>query len=109
MLALQATRKVIYRMSQEERSIFWEVIVSVILSKKPLYEHVSYSERFPRYRRLTVNRKTVDKNRWSHENPHGTVETNFQRCFSINVWCGMIDDMLIGPVILDDLLQDKIT
>jgi hypothetical protein len=24
----------IYRMSQEERSIFWEVIVSVILSKK---------------------------------------------------------------------------
>jgi hypothetical protein len=25
---------VIYRVSQEERSIFWEVIVSVILSKK---------------------------------------------------------------------------
>ena len=25
----------IYRVSQEERSIFWEVIVSVILSKKP--------------------------------------------------------------------------
>jgi hypothetical protein len=24
----------IYRVSQEERSIFWEVIVSVILSKK---------------------------------------------------------------------------
>ena len=28
---------------------------------------------------------------------------------NINVWCGMIDDMLIGPVILDDLWQDKIT
>ena len=40
--------------------------------------------------------------RWSHENPHGTVETNFQRRFSINVWCGMIDDMLIGPVVLRD-------
>jgi hypothetical protein len=34
-------------MSQEERSIFWEVIVSVILRKKSLYEHVSYSERVP--------------------------------------------------------------
>jgi hypothetical protein len=34
-------------MSQEERSIFWEIIVSVILRKKALYEHVSYSERFP--------------------------------------------------------------
>jgi len=30
------------------------------------------------------------------------VGKNFQRCFSINAWCGMIDDMLIGPVILDD-------
>ena len=45
---------------------------------------------------------TSKSHRWSHENPHGTVETNFQRRFSINVWCSMIDDMLIGPVILDD-------
>ena len=41
-------RKLLYWVSQEERSIFWEVIVAVILSKKTLYEHVSYSERFPR-------------------------------------------------------------
>jgi hypothetical protein len=27
------SKSLIYRMSQEERSIFWEVIVSVILSK----------------------------------------------------------------------------
>jgi hypothetical protein len=38
----------IYRVSQEERSVFWKVIVSVILSKKIVYVHVSYSERFPR-------------------------------------------------------------
>jgi hypothetical protein len=30
------------------------------------------------------------------------VETNFQRRFSVNVWCGMIDDMLTGPAILGD-------
>jgi len=42
---------------------------------------------------------THNSHRWSHENAHGTVETNFQRRFSINVWCGMIGDMLIGPVI----------
>jgi len=44
------------------------------------------------------------------------VETNFQRRFSINVWCGMINDMLIGPVILDrmtgqnylDFLQNEL-
>jgi hypothetical protein len=38
----------IYRMSPEEMSVLWEVIVSVILSKKNVYVHVSYSERFPR-------------------------------------------------------------
>jgi len=35
------------------------------------------------------------------------VETNFQRRFSIDVWCGMIDDMLIGPDILDDRVTEK--
>jgi hypothetical protein len=30
----------LYRMSQEERSVFWEVIVSVILSKKKVYMYL---------------------------------------------------------------------
>ena len=46
--------------------------------------------------------KTRNSRRWSHGYPYGNMETNFQRCFSINVWCGMIDDMLIVLVILDD-------
>jgi hypothetical protein len=45
-------RHIIRTVSQEERSIFWEVIVSVILSKI-VYVHVSYSERFPRYSYFT--------------------------------------------------------
>ena len=49
---------------------------------------------------------TRNSHRWSHENPHGSVDTNQHR-FSINVWCGMIDDMLIGPVILDDLMTGQ--
>ena len=35
------------------------------------------------------------------------METNFQRRFPISVWCGMIDDMLIGTVILDDRVTGK--
>jgi hypothetical protein len=34
--------KPIYRMSQEKRSIFWEVIVSVILRKKCIYTCVLF-------------------------------------------------------------------
>jgi len=24
---------------------------------------------------------------WADENPHATVENNFQQCFSVHVWC----------------------
>ena len=50
---------------------------------------------------------TCNSHRCSHENPHGTVEINFQRRFSSNVWCDMIDYMLIGPVILDGRLTGQ--
>jgi len=36
---------------------------------------------------------------WDHDNPHGTVESNYQHRFSVNVWCGVIGDQLIGPYI----------
>jgi hypothetical protein len=47
MLAFNNVLKIdteLYRLSQEERLIFWEVIISVILSKKIVYVHVSFSE-----------------------------------------------------------------
>jgi hypothetical protein len=50
---------------------------------------------------------TRNSHRWAHENPHGTVETNFQCRLSINVWCSMIDDMLIVSVILDDRITGQ--
>jgi hypothetical protein len=52
-------------------------------------------------------KNTCYSHRWSHDNPHGILETNFQRRFSVSVWCGMIDDMLIGPVILDDRMTGR--
>ena len=38
----------LYRVVQEEKSIFYEVIISVIVRKKVEYEHVSDYELFPR-------------------------------------------------------------
>ena len=29
---------------------------------------------------------------WADENPHTTVESNFQLRFSVNVWCAVLDD-----------------
>jgi len=44
---------------------------------------------------------------WADENPHATVETNFQLCFSVNVWCVVLDDQLIGPFFLEGRLTGE--
>jgi hypothetical protein len=46
---------------------------------------------------LNGTKNTRNSHRWSHHNPHGTLETKFQRRSSVNVWCGIVDDM-IGPL-----------
>jgi len=44
---------------------------------------------------------------WADENPHATVESNFQLRFSVNVWCAVLDDQLIGPFILEGHLTEE--
>jgi len=39
--------------------------------------------------------------------PLATVESNFQLRFSVNVWCAVLDDQLIGPFILEVVLQER--
>ncbi len=41
---------------------------------------------------------------WSHGNPHATCVTHFQRRFSVNVWCGVLGNRLIGPFVFDNNL-----
>jgi len=41
---------------------------------------------------------------WSHDNPHETSVTNFQRRFSVNVWCGVLGNKIIGPFVFDSNL-----
>ena len=41
---------------------------------------------------------------WSHDNPHETSVTKFQRRFSVNVWCGLLGNKLIRPFVFDNNL-----
>jgi len=43
------------------------------------------------------------------EKPHGTVESNYQHHFSINVWCVVNGDQMIGPYIFPRLTGDIYT
>ena len=42
------------------------------------------------------------------DNPHGTVESNYQRRFSVNVWCGVFGDQFIGLYIFPQRLSGEI-
>ena len=44
---------------------------------------------------------------WADENPHATVESNFQQRFIVNVWCAVMDDQLTGPFILEGRLRGE--
>ena len=48
-----------------------------------------------------------DSHVWADENPHATVESNFQLRFSVNMWCAVLDDQLIGPFILEGRLTGE--
>jgi len=45
---------------------------------------------------------------WADENPHATVERNFQLHVSVNVWCAVLDDQLIGPFVLEGRLTGEV-
>lgn len=45
---------------------------------------------------------------WAEENPFATREAHSQHKFSVNVWCGVIDNKLIGPHIFPHRLTGEV-
>lgn len=41
---------------------------------------------------------------WSEDNPRETHQRGYQQRFSVNVWCGIVHDHIIGPHIFPDRL-----
>jgi hypothetical protein len=44
---------------------------------------------------------------WADVNPHGTMHSGHQQRFTINVWAGLIGDVLVGPHVLPRRLTGK--
>jgi len=51
---------------------------------------------------------TRNSHLWDRDNHHGTVESDYQHRFSVNVWCGVTGDQLIGPYIFPQRLTGDI-
>lgn len=46
---------------------------------------------------------THNEHLWSYENPHQPRPHHFQHRFSVNVWAGIVNSTLLGPVFLERL------
>ena len=66
---------------------------------RQLHRYIMFTDE-AQFNRDGVN-NTHNSHVWADENPHATVESNFQLRSSVNVWCAVLDDQLIGPFILD--------
>lgn len=66
-----------------------------MLQNRRLHKYILFSDE-AQFTRDGVN-NCHNEHRWSEENHHATFERNFQHRFSINVWCGMLNDQLFGP------------
>jgi hypothetical protein len=51
---------------------------------------------------------TRNSHLWDCDNPRGTVKSNYQHRFPVNVWCGVIGDQLFGPYIFPQRLTGDI-
>jgi hypothetical protein len=51
---------------------------------------------------------TRNSHLWGRDNPYGTVKSNYQHRFSVNVWFSLIADQLIGPYIFPQRLTGAI-
>ena len=71
---------------------------------RQLHRYIMFTD--AQFNRDGVN-NTHSSHVWADENPHATVESNFQQRFSVNVWCAVLDDQLIGPFILEGRLTGE--
>ena len=72
---------------------------------RQLHRYILFTDE-AQFNRDSVN-NTHNSHVWADENPHATVESNFELRFSVNVWSAVLDDQLIGHFILEGRLTGE--
>lgn len=85
------------------RLTFCQWAVERVQQSPNFFARVLFSDESTFTNHGNVNRHNMHY--WSVENPHWIREVNHQRPWSVNVWCGIIGDKLIGPYFIDGNLN----
>ena len=74
---------------------------------RELHRYILFTEE-SQFNRDGVNNTQNNSHVWADWNSHTTVASKFQKRFSVNVWCAVLDDQLIGPFILEGRLTGEV-
>jgi len=77
-----------------------------INSKSDMIRNILFTD--GAYFTLDEVNNTRNSHLWDRDNPLGTVASNYQHHFSVNVWCGVIGDQLTGLYIFPRRLAGDI-
>jgi len=84
----------------------WLELCHWINSNPHMIRNILFTDE-PHFTRDGVNNTRIS-HLWDRDNPHGTVKSNYQHLFAINMWCGVIGDQIIGPCIFPQHLTGDI-
>jgi hypothetical protein len=89
----------------ENRVTFCQWAVEQIQQNPNFFRYVLFSDESSFTNHGTVNRHNMHY--WSVENPHWLRQVEHQRPWTVNVWCGIIGNQLIGPHIIEGNLNGQ--
>lgn len=93
----------LYENDNIHRSNFCNMVLNRIHDDDGFLKHILWSDECVFNRDGVFNTHNVHY--WAEENPHQFREYGHQRKFSINVWLGIIDHTVIGPIYLPNRLD----
>lgn len=87
------------------RMVFCQWVHERLQLNRNFLRHVLFSDESTFTNHGNVNKHNMHY--WSVENPHWLREVEHQRPWSVNVWCGIMENRLIGPYFIEGTLNGQ--
>lgn len=88
------------------RNEFCELMANRIIQEPVYSRKVCFSDEATFMLNGNVNRH--NGHYWSQKNPHLLIENHTQNPIKLNVWAGIFDGKIVGPIFLDGKLLKQI-
>uniref|UniRef100_V5I843 Transposable element Tc3 transposase n=1 Tax=Anoplophora glabripennis TaxID=217634 RepID=V5I843_ANOGL len=81
-----------------KRVVFCESYLNILRNNLNFASKILFTDEATFQRHGLTNMHNLHS--WAHENPHEVSMTTFQHNFSLNIWAGIVENVLVGPFVL---------